>query len=172
MLLAAGANPAATTPVRGGGGGEEKGRHCPTEESGEASGASQASRRGAAQVRGTCKALPRSCAGPGASLCLIWGFFLRAMLGLIVPLGLGPVEGGLAGAPAVQSALCAPLRSPALSHPPPPCIPPHFPPTNSRPLLLAPAGWLDSSACGGLDGPRPRRRPPPRDPGGGPHPER
>ena len=52
----------------------------------------------------------------------------------------------------VSSPVAFTLTSPLLLPPPPP----------------APAVWLDPSACGGLPLPYPCRRPPPRDPRGGP----
>ena len=90
------------------------------------------------------------------------------------PLGLQPVDGGRAGAPAVQSSL---LRSTVLPYRPLTRL--HrarvlcslaSPLTSlpSPPHPASPAEGLDSSACRSKRRPRPRRRPPPRDPGGGP----
>ena len=67
------------------------------------------------------------------------------------PLGLVLVEGGRAGAlewPSDPSSLFSRL-SPPPTHPPTPAV------------------WLDPSAYRGSLWPRSRRRPPPRDPGGG-----
>ena len=83
----------------------------------------------------------------------------------------GPVQRGrtAGGAPVTPEAPCAPSLLSTRPRPTTTCIASSFrslfPPPPSSPAI---AGWLDPSACGGCQWPRPCCRPPPCDSRGGP----